>query len=52
MTIYNFGALIMLCVAAFTIKVTGIALYPALILHVCMGAWCVYLLVKGDNVAG
>jgi thiol:disulfide interchange protein len=39
MLVYNFGVAIILAVAAIQSHLVGIALWPAVILHVAMGVW-------------
>jgi hypothetical protein len=40
MLVYNIGAVVVLGVAGVQLPTTGIALWPAVILHAVMAAWC------------
>jgi len=46
MLLYNFGVAGILAVADIQSQMVGIALWPAVILHVAMAAWCVTHLLK------
>ena len=51
MLLYNLGAVIILGAAGGRSQPVGIALWPAVILHVAMGAWCGrIIIVSGKNV--
>jgi hypothetical protein len=41
MTFYNFAAVAIFLFAGLELKLAGIALWPAVILHAAMGVWCV-----------
>jgi hypothetical protein len=41
MAIYNFGAVLILGAAGLQMQPTGIALWPAVIIHVGMAIWCI-----------
>jgi hypothetical protein len=40
MSVYNFGVALILGAAGISSQTVGIALWPAVILHVMMGVWC------------
>ena len=51
MLVYNIGAVVVLGVAGVQLPTTGIALWPAVILHAMMAIWCVWVLVQsGKNI--
>jgi len=41
MVLYNLGAAVILGVAGIQLRPVGIALWPAVVLHVAMTAWCI-----------
>jgi hypothetical protein len=41
MVLYNLGAVVILIVAGIRLRPVGIALWPAVTLHVAMTVWCV-----------
>jgi quinol-cytochrome oxidoreductase complex cytochrome b subunit len=41
MVFYNFAVAAVLAFAGFTDELRGVLLWPAVIFHVAMGAWCV-----------
>jgi hypothetical protein len=45
MLIYNMGAVVVLGVAGVQLPTTGIALWPAVVLHTAMAVWCVRELI-------
>ncbi len=49
MIIYNVGAVFVLGAAGLQLQPTGIALWPAVILHAGMAIWCVASLLSHDN---
>lgn len=46
MGLYNLGAVIILSAAGLQLHPAGIALWPAVILHIVMTAWCLLSLLK------
>jgi hypothetical protein len=46
MTVYNLGAVVVLGVAGLQSQPVGVALWPAVVLHAIMTAWCVMTLLK------
>ncbi len=44
MLFYNLAAVLLFIYAAFYLKLQGVALWPAVILHAAMAAWCVLCL--------
>jgi hypothetical protein len=46
MTFYNLGAVILLGVAGIQLHPVGVALWPAVILHVAMTVWCIKCLLR------
>ena len=46
MVLYNLGAVVILGVAGFQLHPTGVALWPAVLLHAAMTVWCVTTLLK------
>jgi hypothetical protein len=44
--LYNVGATILLVYASIGLRLSGLFLWPAVLLHTVMGAWCVLHLVK------
>ena len=49
MLVYNVGAVVVLGVAGIQSQTTGIALWPAVILHAVMAVWCVRVIFAGKN---
>jgi hypothetical protein len=49
MLIYNVGAVVVLGLAGVQLPTTGIALWPAVVLHGGMAIWCVYVLVQSEK---
>jgi hypothetical protein len=45
MLVYNLGAVIVLAVAGVQAQPTGVALWPAVIVHTAMAAWCIAALL-------
>lgn len=41
MVLYNLGAVVILGIAGIRLRPVGIALWPAVVLHAAMTAWCV-----------
>jgi hypothetical protein len=41
MAVYNFGVVLILCAVGIQSQPVGVALWPAVILHLMMGIWCV-----------
>jgi hypothetical protein len=52
MVLYNFGVVIVLGAAGIWSKPVGVALWPAIILHGAMTAWCVVTLSVGERDGG
>lgn len=48
MVLYNIGATGLLVYASIGLRLSGIGLWPAVLLHAVMGAWCVMRLLKGS----
>ena len=46
MVLYNFGAATLFVDAGIALHLSGILLWPAVLLHMAMGAWCVTRLVR------
>jgi hypothetical protein len=46
MVLYNVGAAALLAYAGIGLRLSGICLWPAVLLHTMMGAWCVMRLLK------
>lgn len=46
MVLYNFGAAILLAYAGIALRLSGIGLWPAVLLHAAMGTWCVMSLLR------
>jgi hypothetical protein len=46
MVVYNFGAVDILAIAGIGSQQIGVALWPAVVLHVAMAVWCI-LAVRG-----
>jgi hypothetical protein len=46
MVLYNAGAVGLLVYAGIGLRLSGIGLWPAVVLHAVMGAWCVMRLLK------
>jgi EamA domain-containing membrane protein RarD len=46
MLLYNFGVAVVLGVAGALSQTIGVALWPAVALHVGMAAWCVTFLAR------
>jgi len=46
MLFYNFGAAVILGVAGFRSQPVGVALWPAVVLHAAMTAWCITNLLR------
>src|SRR5207244_12720296 len=44
--LYNFGAAVLLAFASIGLRLSGLCLWPAVLLHAVMGAWCVARLLK------
>jgi hypothetical protein len=51
MTLYNLGAVVVLGSAGIQSRPAGVALWPAVILHALMTAWCVTVLLKKTTPA-
>ncbi len=49
MLVYNIGAVVVLGVAGVQLPTTGIALWPAVVLHGGMAIWCVCVLVQSEK---
>jgi hypothetical protein len=47
MALYNIGTAFLLVYAGVGLRLSGIALWPAVLLHLVMGAWCVMRLLNG-----
>ena len=50
--IYNLGAVIILGAAGLRSQSVGIALWPAVVLHAVMTAWCIASLLSGEELLG
>ena len=51
MLVYNIGAVVVLGVAGVQLPTTGIALWPAVVLHAGLAFWCVCVLIhSGKNI--
>jgi hypothetical protein len=46
LVLYNFGAAILLAYAGLALRLSGAILWPAVLVHAFMGAWCVRQLLK------
>jgi hypothetical protein len=46
MVLYNIGAIVLLVYAGVALRLSGIGLWPAVLLHAIMGVWCVMRLLK------
>jgi hypothetical protein len=46
MTVYNLGAVVVLGLAGMQSRPVGVALWPAVVLHAIMAAWCVEALLS------
>jgi hypothetical protein len=49
MLLYNFGVAVVLGMAGALSQTIGVALWPAVVLHVGMAAWCVTFLARKHN---
>jgi hypothetical protein len=45
MVLYNIGAAVLLAYAGIGLRLSGILLWPAILLHAIMSAWCIVRLV-------
>ena len=52
MLIYNVVATTVLAFAGICLGLHGVALWPAVVLHAAMGAWCVACLRRGPQNEG
>ena len=52
MTLYNLGAVIILAAAGVGAHLVGVALWPAVVVHVALTVWCVACLVRKPAQAG
>ena len=50
MTLYNFGAVVVLGAAGVGARATGIALWPAVALHAAMTIWCAVSLIRKPSL--
>jgi hypothetical protein len=50
--IYNLGAVLILGAAGLRSQSVGIALWPAVVLHAVMTAWCIASLLTGEELLG
>ena len=48
MTFYNIAAAVVFLYACFGLKLAGIALWPAVILHTVMAVWCIACLLRNQ----
>ena len=46
MTLYNFGAVVILGIAGTQLRPVGVVLWPAVVLHAAMTVWCVTCLLS------
>jgi hypothetical protein len=50
--IYNLGAVLILGAAGLRSQSVGVALWPAVVLHAVMTAWCIASLLTGEELLG
>jgi len=50
--VYNHGAVVILGAAGLQSQSVGIALWPAVVLHAVMTAWCIASLLSGEELLG
>jgi hypothetical protein len=48
MMLYNIGAAILLAYAGLALHLTGMLLWPAVLVHAFLGAWCINQLLKSS----
>jgi hypothetical protein len=46
LTLYNFGTVLILSIAGVRAEASGIALWPAVLMHAAMCAWCVAAMIR------
>ena len=51
MALYNIGAVLVLGAAGVQSQTVGIGLWPAVMLHAAMAAWCIACLQRGSKTA-
>ena len=49
MTVYNFGVIIVLIYAGIILGLSGIGLWPVVVVHLAMSVWCISGLKKNDS---
>src|SRR5207344_3364557 len=51
MALYNLGAVVILGVAGIRWRSVGVALWPAVVLHTVMAAWCIHVSLKSKGAS-
>jgi Ca2+/Na+ antiporter len=51
MVLYNSGVALILAMAGFCSHLVGVALWPAVVLHIAMAVWCIVSISSGKAVA-
>ena len=49
MTVYNIGVIVILIYAGIILGLSGIGLWPVVVVHLAMAFWCILGLIKNDS---